>query len=120
MTGVPRDLTRTVLALLFIGGLIASSFLVIQPFLAATIWAVTLVIATWPLMIRAQAGLGGRRWAAVTVMTIALLLIVLLPLSAAIGAIVAHSDQIAAFIATAPHYRPGPPPTWLAEIPFIG
>jgi predicted PurR-regulated permease PerM len=114
------DLTRLVLALLFIGGLIAASFLVIQPFLAATIWAVTLVIATWPLMIRAQAALGGRRWTAVTVMTIALLLIVLLPLSAAIGAIVAHSDQIAAFIATAPHYRPGPPPTWLADIPLIG
>ena len=114
------DLTRLVLALLFIGGLIGASFLVIQPFLAATIWAVTLVIATWPLMIRAQAALGGRRWAAVTVMTIALLVIVLFPLSAAIGAIVAHADQIAGFIATAPHYRPGPPPEWLTDIPLVG
>jgi len=33
------DLTRIALAILFIGGLIAASFQVLQPFLAATIWA---------------------------------------------------------------------------------
>ena len=48
------DLTRITLAVLFIGGLIAASFWVLQPFLPAIVWAMTLVIATWPLMLRVQ------------------------------------------------------------------
>ena len=41
-----QDITRTMLAVLFIGRLIAASFWVMRPFLPAIIWAVTLVIAT--------------------------------------------------------------------------
>ena len=40
------DLARTTLTVLFIGGAIAACFLVLQPFLPAIIWAMTLVIAT--------------------------------------------------------------------------
>jgi hypothetical protein len=47
MVTKPIDLTRTTLAVLSILGLIAVSFLVLQPFLAATVWAATLVVATW-------------------------------------------------------------------------
>jgi predicted PurR-regulated permease PerM len=47
----PQDLTRITLAVLFIAGLLVASFWVIQPFLAATVWALTLVLATWPLMV---------------------------------------------------------------------
>ena len=39
MVTKPFDLTRTTLAVLSILGLIAVSFLVLQPFLAATVWA---------------------------------------------------------------------------------
>jgi predicted PurR-regulated permease PerM len=120
MTKISQDFTRTILMLLFIGGLIGASFLVVQPFLAATVWAITLVIATWPLLTTVQASLGGRRWGAVVVMTVALLLIVLLPLSLAIGAIVSHVDQITAFVAGVPDFRPGPPPAWLSDIPLVG
>lgn len=38
------DITRTMLVILFIGGLIAFSFLVIRPFAASTVWAATLVL----------------------------------------------------------------------------
>ena len=115
-----HDLTRIVLMVLFIGGLIAASFLVLQPFVAAIVWATTLVIATWPLMLRAEAALGGRRGLAVTVMTIGLLLLVLLPLSFAIGALVARSDRIADLVASAPNFRLPHPPAWLADIPVVG
>ena len=46
MVAKPFDLTRTTLAVLSIVGLIVVSFLVVRPFLAATVWAATLVIAT--------------------------------------------------------------------------
>ena len=120
MAETPHELTRTTLALLFIAGLIAASFLVVQPFLAATVWATTLVIATWPLLLRAQAVFGGRRWPAVALMTFGLLVIVLLPLSIAIGAIVTHSDRIMELVASAPKFRLPPPPAWLADIPLVG
>jgi predicted PurR-regulated permease PerM len=120
MADESRDLARTMLVLLFIGGLMTASFLVMRPFLAAVVWATTLVIATWPLMLTAQAALAGRRALAVTVMTIALALLVLVPLSLAVNAVVSHSDQIAAFVTAAPSFRLPPAPGWLADIPLIG
>jgi predicted PurR-regulated permease PerM len=120
MPEIRHDLTRTVLAILCIGGLIAASFLVVRPFLGALVWATTLVIATWPLMLKLQATLGGRRGLAVTLMTLALLLIVVLPLSAAIGAIVANSDRIVALIVAVPDFHVPAAPAWLGEIPLVG
>lgn len=115
-----QDLTRTTLAVLFIGILIVATFFVVRPFLAAIVWATTLVIATWPLMLGLQAAVGGRRWLAVTVMTTGLLIVVLLPLSVAIGAIVARSDDIGSFVAAAPNMHVPRPPGWLADVPVVG
>jgi predicted PurR-regulated permease PerM len=120
MVTTSHDLTRTTLALLFLGGLIATSFLVVQPFLAATVWAATLVIATWPLLLKAQAALGGRRGWAVALMTILLLLVVLLPLSLALGAIVTRADELGALLEAALSFRLPPPPLWLVDIPAMG
>jgi predicted PurR-regulated permease PerM len=120
MADHPRDLARTMLAVLFIGGLIAACFQVIQPFLAAIVWATTLVIATWPLMLAVEAAVGRRRWLAVTVMTLGLLVVVLLPLAIAIDAIVAHSDEIGSLLVAAPNLRLPHPPDWLADVPVVG
>ncbi len=64
MSDIPRDLTRTVFAVLFIGGLLALSLWILRPFLGALIWAVMIVVASWPLMRGAQSVLWGRRWLA--------------------------------------------------------
>ena len=44
------DLTRILLAVVAIGGLIAASFWVLRPFLLATVWATMIVVATWPAL----------------------------------------------------------------------
>src|SRR5258708_22733755 len=119
MADTQHDLPPTTLAVLFIGGLIAASFLVVRPFLGATVWATTLVIATWPVMRRLQAALGGRRWPAVTLMTLGLLLIVVLPLSFAIGSIVVNSDRIRDLIAAVPNFHVPAAPDWLAALPLV-
>ena len=59
------DLTRTTLAVLFVGGLIATCFWILRPFLPAIIWATTLVVATWPIMLRVQLRLWNNRGLAV-------------------------------------------------------
>jgi predicted PurR-regulated permease PerM len=120
MSETRHDLTRTVLAVLCIVGLIAATFLVVRPFLGALVWASTLVIATWPLMLRVQAATGGRRGLAVALMTLALLLMVVLPLSIAIGAIVVNSDRILALILAVPDFHFPAVPTWLPDIPLVG
>ena len=120
MVTSPFDLTRTTLAVLAILGLIAVSFLVVQPFLAATVWAATLVVATWPLMKRLQSALGGRRGPAVALMTLALLFIVLLPLSMAISAITSHASLLLHLPETASAARLPSPPAWLSDIPLVG
>ena len=89
-----RDLTRTVLAILIIGGLIAAALWILRPFLAATIWATMIVVTTWPILRTLQSRLWGKRWLATTIMTAALLLVFVIPLSAAIGTIVANAGEI--------------------------
>ena len=69
------DITRTTLAVLFIGILIAACFWITRPFLLPLLWATMIVIATWPMMLGVQGRLGGRRKPAVAVMTLALALI---------------------------------------------
>ena len=97
-----EDLTRITLKVLFIGGLLVASFWVIQPFLPAIIWAMTLVVATWPLMIWVQRHAGNSRGIAVLVMTLALLLVLIVPLGLAISTIVANIDQIGDLARTIP------------------
>ena len=120
MTHPHQDLTRSTLAVLFIGGLIAASFWVMRPFLPAIIWAVTLVIATWPLMLRVQHYTGNRRSLAVLVMTLAVLLVLIVPLWLAVSTIVVNADQIADLVRTVLSFRVPPPPDWLADVPLVG
>lgn len=120
MPSLHQDLTRTTLAVLFIGGLIAATLWVLLPFLPAIVWAMTLVVSTWPLMLRVQHYAGHRRSLAVLVMTGALLLIVILPLWLAIATVVANIDEIAELSRAALLLRLPPPPEWLGGLPLVG
>ncbi|MGH7152805.1 MAG: AI-2E family transporter YdiK [Acetobacteraceae bacterium] len=115
-----HDVTRTTLAVLFIAGLGVASFWVIQPFLAAMIWAITLVIATWPLLLLVQRSLGGRRRLAVAVMTTGLVLVVVVPFWLAISTIVGNSGRIVGWAQSVAALKVPPPPEWIGRVPFFG
>jgi predicted PurR-regulated permease PerM len=117
---VTLDVTHTTLAVLFIGVLIAASFWVLRPFLIAIIWASLIVVATWPALIKLQAWLGGRRGLAVAMMTLAILLVVLVPLTLAVLTIVDNADDIAARVRSLASFTPSAPPEWLERIPLAG
>jgi len=117
----PADVARTTFAVLAIGGLIAACFWILRPFLGPAIWATMIVVATWPAMRRLQGWLHGRRALAVTVMTLALLLLFVVPLTVAIGTIVANTDRLVEWARLAAAYEiPAEPPAWLAGLPMIG
>ncbi len=46
-----KDVTRTMLVVIFVALLGALSLWVMHPFLLAIVWAAMLVIATWPMML---------------------------------------------------------------------
>jgi predicted PurR-regulated permease PerM len=113
-------LTRTVLQVLFLGMLLGGTFWILKPFLLASIWATAIVVATWPLMLRAQAWSGGRRGLAVAVMTLGLLLVLVVPVSLAIATIVQNADRITGWSKTLAAVGVPPPPEWVARLPLAG
>jgi predicted PurR-regulated permease PerM len=115
-----RDLTRSSLSVLFMVGLIAASFWILRPFIPALLWATMIVVSAWPLMLQVENLLWGRRGLAVTVMTLALLLVFAVPFSLAVGTLVAHLDEIVEWVQSLRSVRLPAPPTWLESIPFIG
>jgi predicted PurR-regulated permease PerM len=94
MTAIRQDLTRTTLAVICILLLIAGSLWVLRPFLAATVWATMLVVATWPILKALEARLGNRRAPAVALMTLGMLLLLVIPLWAAIDTIAEHAEEV--------------------------
>jgi predicted PurR-regulated permease PerM len=113
------DLTRTVLAVLLIGTLIASSFWILRPFLLALVWATMVVVATWPLMLSVQTALR-RRSLAVMLMTAAMLLVFIAPLTLAIQSLVENMDTVTQTIRSLATREIPPPPHWVAKIPLAG
>jgi hypothetical protein len=59
----------------------------------AYFWGATIAVATWPLLERLQAGLGGRRGPAVAVMTILMLLAFFAPLLVLVTSLLDHSGD---------------------------
>ncbi|HUJ17604.1 MAG TPA: AI-2E family transporter YdiK [Nitrospirota bacterium] len=114
------DVTHTTLAVLFIGMLIVSSFWILQPFLVALTWASIIAVATWPVLLKLQAMLGGRRGLAVTVMTLMILLVVLVPVTFAIFTIVRNSENISAQVRSFDSMPLPMPPEWVKHIPLKG
>ena len=114
------DLTRTTLGVLFIGGLIAVSFWILRPFLGAVIWATMIVVPTWPIMLKVEARLRGRRVYAVTVMTAGLVLVLVVPLTLAIGTIVENANVIVGWARSLAYLSLPSPPEWAARLPLIG
>ena len=116
-----RDLARLTFGVLFIGLLLGVSLWVLRPFLGPTIWATMVVVATWPMMLRVQARCGGRRWLAVTVMTLLLLLVFVVPLVLAIATIVGNADRLIDWARLAAAWNlPDVAPEWLRALPVVG
>ena len=120
MSHPAQDLPRVVLAVLFIGALMAASFWILRPFIGALLWATMIVVATWPLMLALQKRLWGKRALAVTVMTIALLLVLIVPLTIAVLTIVDNAPRIAGWLRSMTDFTMPQVPEWVTKLPLAG
>jgi predicted PurR-regulated permease PerM len=120
MTERHGELARTTLGVLFLLALIIGSLWVLLPFLAAFLWAVTIVVATWPLLLKLQGVFGGRRAPAVAVMTLALLAVFILPITVGVSAVITWLGDAGAIADVLASARLPPPPAWVAGLPVVG
>jgi predicted PurR-regulated permease PerM len=115
-----QELPRATLLVLAIGVLTASSVWVLWPFAAALVWATTIVVATWPVLLQVQAWLGGRRGLAVAVMLLALLALLVTPIWLAISTIVDNADRVVDLARSVGTNGLRPPPEWVERVPLVG
>lgn len=116
----PLDLTRVTLQVLWIGILIAATFWIVRPFLLPLIWAVMIVVATWPFMLKVEVWLWRKRALAVAAMTVIMLLLFIVPFSLAIVAIIENADGIADWVKSFQTQALPTLPGWLSGIPILG
>jgi predicted PurR-regulated permease PerM len=116
---VRHDLPRVVLAILLIVVLVAASLWVLRPFLLAAAWALMLVVATWPLMLKVQARVH-RRGIAVAAMTAAMLVVFVVPLLLTIQTLVDNAPRIIGWMQLAATLDVPPPPDWVRGLPLVG
>lgn len=74
--------------------LLLGCFYVLQPFLGAILFAAVLCFSTWPLFVRLQADLGGRGWLAASILVLAMILALALPVALAAQSLVVHSAEV--------------------------
>jgi predicted PurR-regulated permease PerM len=117
---VSQDVTRTTLQVLSIGILIGAVAWITRPFITSMIWAGMIVVTTWPVLLALQARLNNKRWIAVTIMTVALLLVVVVPILLAIAVIIKGADDGYVWLRSLSTFTVPPPPEWLGGIPLAG
>jgi predicted PurR-regulated permease PerM len=114
-TRLEQNLGWGILALLLTGCL-----LVLWPFVTALLWAAVLSFSTWPIYSRLLKWLGGRRTLAALFLSLAMVLLVVLPF-ALVGLTLA--DNVKQLTTAAQRWLdagPPAPPAWLAKVPAIG
>jgi predicted PurR-regulated permease PerM len=114
------DLTHTTLSVLLLALLIASSFWVLSPFMMSILWATIISVAAWPMLLRLEAALGGRRRLAVTVVTIVLLLVVFVPVMLALTTLVRNAEGISTELRSLESISLPEPPAWVSHLPVVG
>ena len=120
MTERYPDLARTVFAVLFIVGLCGASIWILLPFIGPMLWAVMIVVATWPLLLRVQGWLLGKRALAVAAMTTVLLLVLVLPVTMVVGTLAANAGILVKWAGALADFHVPAPPQWVARIPLAG
>ncbi len=100
--------------------LLAGCLFVMRPFISALLWALVLSFASWPIYQRVLRWVGKRRSLAATLMTLAMVVAMLVPILIVGSTVVQNVRDLA--IAAERWLEEGPPapPQWLAKVPIVG
>lgn len=117
----PRsDLARTLLSITIVGMLLLASLWVLAPFLLALTWATMIVVASWPLLLKLEKTLQGRRAPAIAILICGLLVMLFLPFTLAVNTLLSHSSEILAAANSLRDLAVPTAPEWLSSLPWVG
>ena len=88
--------------------------------MSALLWAVVLCVSSWPVYRRLVAWLGNRSTLAALVMTLAMVLIILLPFVVVGTTLADNVNQLTDATRRWIENGPPAPPEWLARVPVVG
>jgi len=106
-----------VLVLLF---LLAGCLVVLWPFMSALLWAVVLCVSSWPVYRRLLQWVGNRNTLAAFLMTLAMILIMLLPFVIVGTTLADNYKQLTDAGRRWIENGPPAPPAWLGKVPVVG
>ena len=110
---------KQIVSILFTCLILVGAFAVLKPFLLAIIWAAIIAIASWPLYLRIEAKCGGRR-ATASVLTTALICVLLVgPMVLLILFVAQDVVSVAAYLVKIDSTG-APAPAWLGKVPWLG
>jgi predicted PurR-regulated permease PerM len=112
---VEKNLARGALLLLLIG-----CALIIKPFVSALLWAVVLCFSTWPIYVRLLKLMRGRRTLAALLMSLAMILVLLLPFVIVGASLADNVKDLSTAVHTWASTGPSAPPQWLVDLPVVG
>lgn len=115
-----QDIARVTLTVVFICSLIGGVLWIVRPFIAPIIWATLIVVASWPLMLRVEARMGGKRMWAVAVMVLGLVLLLAVPAVLLAFSLIENATDAVTYVTHLPPATFQRPPQWLGELPFAG
>jgi len=100
--------------------LIAANFWILKPFLTSFVWATIIAVATWPVLLRLQSVLGGKRGITVAIMTLAILTLLIIPVAFAVLTILENTDRVKDFVKSLETHGLPSMPEWVSGIPLAG
>lgn len=115
-----QDIARSTLSVLCIVLLLVATLWVLRPFLPSLIWATMIVVATWSIMLRMEKWFWGKRSLAVASMTLSMLLLLIVPVFAAVYTLITNSGRLSGWVKGLSGARFPNPPEWLQSLPLVG
>ncbi|MFT8719591.1 AI-2E family transporter [Acetobacter sp.] len=112
--------TRPVLVALLANMLVVSAVWILRPFIPALIWAGTIAVTMWPLLLQLQARLRGSRKFAVFTTLFAAIAMFVLPFWLAISTVVKHMDAFSEIVPYITNIKLPDLPDKVQRLPLVG
>ena len=111
---------EVVAAVVAVALLAAGCLVVLRPFVSAILWATVLTYTTWPLLLRLERGMRGRRALAAFTMTSLIALVMVLPFVVAGMTLAENVSRLDGLFRFLQGGLPAHAPEWVHRLPWIG
>jgi len=111
---------EAVAAVVSVAVLAAGCLVVLRPFVSAILWAAVLTYTTWPMMLRLEGWMRGRRSLAALAMTTLIAVVLVLPFVIAGVTLAENVARLEDLFRTLQGGLPSVAPEWIRQLPWIG